>query len=92
STTPAGGRAGGTNARRSAQKPKNIKTVWKLGRDGSVAPVTIAIGISDNRSTEVRRIISGELKEGDVLITGKNMPVATAPAAAGNPQRGGLRL
>ncbi|HEX7502724.1 MAG TPA: efflux RND transporter periplasmic adaptor subunit, partial [Acidobacteriota bacterium] len=46
-TTPAGGRAGGTNARRSAQKPKNIKTVWKLGQDGRVAPVTIAIGISD---------------------------------------------
>ncbi len=89
---PAGDRTGGTNARRSAQKPKNIKTVWKLAQDGSVASVTVAIGISDNRNTEVRRIISGELKEGDVLITGKNTPVAAAPAAAGNPQRGGLRL
>jgi HlyD family secretion protein len=90
---PSGGTAGGTNARRSAQKPKNIKTIWKLDQDGSVAPVTIAIGISDNKNTEVRRIINGELKEGDLLITGKNTPVAgptTAPA--GNQQRGGLRL
>jgi len=89
---PGGGRAGGTNARRSAQKPKNIKTVWKLGQDGSVAPVTIAIGISDNRNTEVRRIISGELKQGELLITGKNTPVAPSAAPAGNQQRGGLRL
>lgn len=87
----AGHAAGGTDARRSAQKPKNIKTVWKLGPDGSVAAVTIAIGISDNRNTEVRRISSGELKEGDLLITGKNAPVAAAQST-GNPQRGGLRL
>jgi HlyD family secretion protein len=89
---PAGGRTGGTNARRSAQKPKNIKTVWKLGQDGSIAPVTITIGISDNRNTEVRRIISGELQEGELLITGKNAPVESTPASAGNQQRGGLRL
>ncbi len=90
SAAPAGVGAGG-DARRSARKPKNIKTVWKLGPDGGVTPVTIAIGISDNRNTEVRRIISGELKEGELLITGKNAPVASAPAA-GNAGRGGLRL
>jgi HlyD family secretion protein len=89
---PAGGRAGGASARRSAQKAKNIKTVWKLGQDGSVAPVTIAIGISDNRNTEVRRIISGELKEGELLITGKNAPVNSSTAQTGSQTRGGLRL
>jgi HlyD family secretion protein len=89
---PAGGRTGGANARRSAQKPKNIKTVWKLGLDGSIAPVVIAIGISDNKNTEVRRIISGGLKEGELLITGKNAPVASVTAQAGNQPRGGLRL
>lgn len=91
-TAPAGSTTGQTKARGSAQKPKNIKTVWKLGKDGSVAPVTIAIGISDNRNTEVRRIISGELQEGELLITGKNAPVASSPTQAGNQQRGGLRL
>lgn len=90
--SPAGSTTVQTKAQRSAQKPKNIKTVWKLGQDGSVAPVTIVIGISDNRNTEVRRIISGELQEGELLITGKNAPVASAPAATGGQQRGGLRL
>jgi hypothetical protein len=54
--------------------------------------VTIAIGISDNRNTKVRRITSGDLKEGDLLITGKNAPVAVAPAQSGGQSRGGLRL
>jgi len=91
-TVPAAGTASQAKAQRSAQKPKNIKTIWKLGPDGSIAPVTIAIGISDNKNTEVRRIISGELKEGDLLITGKNAPVASSTAQAGNQPRGGLRL
>jgi len=93
-TPPSGSTAmgGQVNVQRSAQKPKNIKTVWKLGRDGSVASVTIAIGISDNKNTEVRRIISGELQEGELLITGKNSPVASAPAQAGNQSRRGIRF
>lgn len=89
SAAPAAGRP---NAQRSAPKPKNIKTLWKLGQGGSVVPVTIAIGISDNRNTEVRRIISGELQEGELLITGKNAPVKSATPQAGGQPRGGLRL
>jgi HlyD family secretion protein len=86
------GRAGQPGAQRGALKPKNIKTVWKLDKDGSVVPVTLIIGISDNRNTAVKKILSGELAEGDLLITGKNAPVESTTAKPGGNPRGGLRL
>ena len=74
------------------QKPKNVKTIWKLGNDGSVSSATLVIGISDNKNTEVKKILRGELKEGDVLITGKNAPVVSTTTQTGGAPRGGLRF
>jgi HlyD family secretion protein len=74
------------------QKPKNVKTIWKLGNDGGVSSATLVIGISDNKNTEVKKILRGELKEGDVLITGKNAPVVSTTTQTGGTPRGGLRF
>ena len=86
------GRARQSGAQPPAQKPKNIKTIWKLGKDGSVSSVTLIIGISDNRNTEVKKILSGEIKEGDPLITGKNAPVESTTTQTSGAPRGGLRF
>ncbi|MCA6215857.1 efflux RND transporter periplasmic adaptor subunit [Ideonella sp. B7] len=43
------------------------QTVWKLENDRAVA-VRLQVGASDGRMTEVSKILSGTLKEGDRLI------------------------
>lgn len=50
--------------------------VYVLKR-GELAPVTVKLGITDNRNTE---IISGELKEGDQLVTGDMQSAAQSPS------------
>ncbi len=74
------------------QRPKNVKTIWKLGKDGSVSSATLIIGISDNKNTEVKKILRGELKAGDLLITGKNAPVVSTTTQTSGAPRGGLRF
>ena len=49
----------------------------------TLRPVTVQLGITDNRNTE---ITGGELKEGDTIV------VSEAPAAATKPSSIGLRL
>jgi HlyD family secretion protein len=46
---------------------KKIPFVWVLGPKKQLTPVLIKTGITDNVYTEV---ISGDLKEGDVIVTG----------------------
>lgn len=42
-------------------------TVWKLAPDGLARPVAVKVGLTDGLNTEV---LGGEIKEGDVVITG----------------------
>lgn len=65
--------AGGEKRRRDA----GSGTVYVLA-DGQLKPLKINTGITDARFTEVA---GGELKEGDKVITGENLPSA-APAAS----------
>ena len=44
-------------------------TVYVLA-DGEIKPVSVQLGITDNRNTE---IVGGELKEGDRVVTGENV-------------------
>lgn len=44
-------------------------TVYVLA-DGAIKPVSVQLGITDNRNTE---IVGGELKEGDRVVTGENV-------------------
>jgi hypothetical protein len=68
-----------------------------LGADGKPQPRRIKIGLSDGASTEV---VEGELKEGEVVITGQTISGAssssssqnnsqTAPGFGGAPRTGG---
>ncbi|MGD9788837.1 MAG: efflux RND transporter periplasmic adaptor subunit [Sulfuricellaceae bacterium] len=62
----------------SAEKPMKRKrdasagTVYVL-RDGELKPVSVALGISDNRNTEVT---GGDLKVGDRVVVGDAQPAA----------------
>ena len=44
--------------------------VWKLQPDDTIEPVQIVIGITDHAYTAVLDTVKGELKEGDLVITG----------------------
>ncbi|MDD1620223.1 MAG: efflux RND transporter periplasmic adaptor subunit [Methylococcaceae bacterium] len=59
------------SAGRDGKKPAAIGggLVHILESDGQLRPVSVTVGITDNRMTE---IVSGELKEGDVVVTGEN--------------------
>jgi len=48
--------------------------VWVLGPDGKPQPRRISVGLTDGASTEV---VEGELKEGDVIITGQTVTAAS---------------
>ncbi len=40
----------------------------------------------------MKKILRGELKEGDLIITGKNAPVVSTPTQTSGAPRGGLRF
>ncbi|HEX8500825.1 MAG TPA: efflux RND transporter periplasmic adaptor subunit [Pyrinomonadaceae bacterium] len=76
--------------------PGQVRRVWVMGADGKPQPRRIKIGLSDGSSTEV---VEGELREGDVLITGQNVTASAtrtqgagqsgAPGFGGAPRVGG---
>lgn len=52
------------------------KTLWVKSPDGNIAPVKVSVGVSDGIYTEV----SGEIKEGDFVVTGMiSAPDKTVP-------------
>jgi HlyD family secretion protein len=77
--------------------PGQMRRVWVMGADGKPQPRRIKIGLSDGSATEV---VEGELREGDVIVTGQNLSSAsssgaqsggqsTAPGFGGAPRVGG---
>lgn len=50
---------------------RRAKLVWKLNENGDPESTTVQVGISDGSSTEAN---SGDVKEGDHLIVGIDMP------------------
>ncbi|MDR1848538.1 MAG: efflux RND transporter periplasmic adaptor subunit [Zoogloeaceae bacterium] len=54
-------------------------------RDGALVPITLRLGITDNRNTE---ILEGELQAGDRVITGEANAVASDSGGGG----GGMRF
>jgi hypothetical protein len=68
-----------------------------MGADGKPQPRRIQIGLSDGSATEV---VEGELREGDVIVTGQNVTASassrtqntgqsTAPGFGGAPRGAG---
>lgn len=73
--------------------PGQTRIVWVLGADNKPQRKRIKIGLSDGAFTEV---VEGDLKEGDMVITGQTStatkPAAnnqTAPGFGGAPRTGG---
>ncbi len=54
-------------------------TVYVLD-GGEIRPVSVQLGITDNRNTE---IVGGELKEGDRVVTGENSTGNSKPSSVG---------
>jgi HlyD family secretion protein len=65
------------------------KTIWRQGESGDLVPLSVQTGISDGVSTE---ILSGGLKEGDLVVVGIEQPFgekksSDLPPGFGNQQR-----
>ncbi|HEX8139339.1 MAG TPA: efflux RND transporter periplasmic adaptor subunit [Pyrinomonadaceae bacterium] len=75
--------------------PGQTRRVWVLGADGNPQPRRIRVGLTDGASTEV---VEGDLREGEMVITGQNLSGATrtqnssqsAPGFGGAPRTGGM--
>ena len=70
-----GGPGGGKGKKRDGQSG----TVYVLA-GGEIKPVSVQLGITDNRNTEV---VGGELKEGDRVVTGENGDGVKKPSSVG---------
>ena len=69
---------------------QDVTVVWKLKPDNTLEPVQVRTGITDRTFTEMAQPLHGELKEGDLLVTGSNVSrAASAPGVA--PGAGGQR-
>lgn len=71
--------------------PGQTRIVWVMGQDGKPDRRRITVGLSDGSTTEV---VSGELNEGDLVITGQqitgaNRPASSTPPGFGNAPRTG---
>ena len=73
--------------------PGQVRVVWVMGQDGKPERRRITVGLSDGASTEV---VDGDLKEGDMVITGQQISGGNAsstntsrPPGFGNAPRTG---
>jgi HlyD family secretion protein len=80
SQMPRGRRSGGEGG------PGKTQTIYVLGADKKLEPVEIHTGISDGRFTQV---LSGELKEGDTIVTGLVTSKVEGPPPMGGQGPGG---
>jgi HlyD family secretion protein len=78
----AGARNGGGEGQK-RRRDSSSGTVYVI-RDGALAPVSVALGITDNRFTEVQ---DGEIRAGDQVVVGDALP-----AAGGAPKSVGMRM
>ena len=53
---------------------QSVGRVWKQNSDGTLSPVSIRLGMADKSYTEVKEVVSGELKEGDNVAIGLPIP------------------
>lgn len=59
----------GAGAQNPPRTPKrDSAVVWKLHADNTMEPVKVSLGITDHAFTEVSRVLTGALKEGDEVI------------------------
>jgi HlyD family secretion protein len=62
------------DAGQSDQASQSVGRVWKQNPDGSLSQITLRLGVADKSYTEVKEVVSGELKEGDNVVIGLPIP------------------
>ena len=70
-----------------AVQANDLAVIWKLLPDKSLQPVKIRTGITDHTFTALAQVLQGDLKDGDLLVTGS----ATTGTAGVAPGAGGPR-
>jgi HlyD family secretion protein len=65
------------------ETPSERVVVWKLLGDGSIEPVEIALGITDHAYTEIAKVVEGEVKPGDDVVTTAMTSKSSPPGAQG---------
>ncbi len=68
-------------ARREVRAERAV--VWKLLGDGSIEPVEITLGITDHTYTEVAKVVRGDVKPGDDVVTTAMTSKSLPPGAQG---------
>ena len=63
--------------------PPGTTVVWKLEPDRTIAPVTVALGITDHAYTQVTAVTAGDLKPGDDVVTTAVTAKSATPGAQG---------
>jgi hypothetical protein len=56
------------------QASQSVGRVWKQNPDGSLSQINLHLGVADKSYTEVKEVVSGELKEGDNVVIGLAIP------------------
>ena len=69
----------------SSTRGMQIPSIWFEDENGKLKMVMIRTGVTDNTNTEV---ISGDIKEGQEIITGQNANTDNRGRSS-NPMRGG---
>lgn len=90
---PGGGRPGGRMGMGMPQSAApETQVVWKLDVNKKLQPLQVRTGITDYTYTQLVEVVKGgELKEGDVLLTGMTNPnrtVSGTPGSFGRPPIG----
>src|SRR5689334_1160486 len=62
--------------------PGQVRVVWVLGQNGKPERRRITVGLSDGSATEV---VDGELKEGDMVITGQQVSSSSTRSTNSTP-------
>lgn len=70
---------GAPGEKKGKKRDSQSGTVYVLA-DGEIKPVSVQIGITDNRNTEV---VSGELNVGDRVVVGENSTGDKKPSSVG---------
>ncbi|MGH9671529.1 MAG: efflux RND transporter periplasmic adaptor subunit [Terriglobales bacterium] len=65
----------------------DVGIVWKLLPDKTLEPVQVRTGITDRTFTQMAQALHGELKEGDLLVTGSTTSRGPSAPGMGGGQR-----
>jgi HlyD family secretion protein len=86
--SPAGGRgAGGQADEAEGLQQNDVAVVWKLMPDKTLQPVKIRTGITDHTFTALAQVLQGDLKDGDLLVTGSAAMGGPPSLGPGGPRR-----